>query len=128
MIATGEGDRNARIWEVATGKQIAELPHAAPVYDVRFSPDGRFLVTGSGEGPTIWDVESQRPLVQLLGHSKTIFGVDFSPDGRSIVSGGEDGSIRIWHCEVCAPIDQLLRLARARVLRPLTDTERARFL
>jgi WD40 repeat protein/class 3 adenylate cyclase len=128
LVASGHGDRTARVWEIATERLVAELPHAGPVFDVAFSPDGRFLVTASGGAPTIWDLESQRPLVQLFGHTGGVITVDFSPDGASILSGGEDRSLRIWRCEVCAPIDEVLQLARSRALRELTPAERARFL
>jgi WD40 repeat protein/class 3 adenylate cyclase len=128
LVAVGHGDRTARVWETETGRLVAELPHAGPVFDVAFSPDARFLATASGDAPTIWDLESQRPLVQLFGHKGGVITVDFSPDGSSILSGGEDRSIRIWRCEVCAPIEEVLRLARSRVLRELTPAERAQFL
>jgi WD40 repeat protein len=54
--------------------------------------------------------------------------VEFSPDGASILSAGADQTIRIWRCEVCAPIDDVLQLAQSRVLRELTPAEHARFL
>jgi WD40 repeat protein len=98
------------------------------VFDVGFSPDGRFLVTASSDAPTIWDLASQRPLVELFGHRAGVFTVEFSPDGSSILSAGVDQTIRLWRCEVCAPVDQLLDLARERALRDLTPAERARFL
>jgi WD40 repeat protein len=128
LVAVGYVDRTARVWEIETGRLVAELPHAAPVSGVEFSPDGRFLVTGSGDAATIWDLAAQRPLVELLGHSGGVGPVDFSPDGSSIVSGGVDRTVRVWRCEVCEPIDQLLDLARDRALRDLTPAERARFL
>jgi WD40 repeat protein len=128
LVAVGYGDHTARVWETETGRLVAELPHAAPVSGVEFSPDGRFLVTGSGDAATIWDLAAQRPLVELLGHSGGVGPVDFSPDGSSIVSGGVDRTVRVWRCDVCAPIDQLLDIARRRVLRDLTPVERARFL
>jgi WD40 repeat protein/class 3 adenylate cyclase len=128
LVAVGYNDRTARVWEIATGRLVAELPHARPVYSVAFSPNGDFLVAASGNAPTIWDLESQRPLVRLFGHQGAVVAVDFSPDGSSIVSGGVDRSVRIWRCEVCAPIDEVLQLARARVTRELTPAERARFL
>jgi WD40 repeat protein len=130
LVAIGLGDRTARVWELATGRLVAELPHAGPVFDVAFSPNGRLLVTASGNAPTIWDLESQRPLGQLFGHTGGVITVDFSPDGSLILSGGEDRSIRLWRCEVevCAPIDEVLKLARSRALRELTPAERARFL
>jgi WD40 repeat protein len=128
LVAVGYDDRTARVWEIATGRLVAELPHAGPVPVVAFSPDNAFLVAASGSAPTIWDLGSQRPLVQLFGHQGRVGPVDFSPVGSSILSGGEDRSIRIWRCEVCAPIDKVLQLARSRVLRELTPAERARFL
>lgn len=128
QVAVGFGDRTARVWEIATGRLVAELPHAGPVSRVSFSPNGRFLVASSGNAPTIWDLESQRPLVQLFGHEGGAGPVDFSPDGSSIISGGVDRTVRIWRCEVCAPVGQVLKLARSRVTRRLTPAERAKFL
>jgi WD40 repeat protein len=128
LVAVGYPDGTVRVWETATGRLVAELPHAGPVYDVGFSSEGSFLVTASGDAATIWDLESQRPLTQLFGHRAAVLSVDFSPAGSSIVSGSEDETVRIWRCEVCAPIDQLLDLARERALRDLTPAERARFL
>jgi WD40 repeat protein len=128
LVAVGHVDGAARVFEVATGRLVAELPHSGPVFDVGFSPDGRFLVTASSDSPTIWDLESQRPLVELFGHRAGVFAVDFSPDGASILSAGADQTIRIWRCEVCAPIDEVLRVARTRMLRELTPAERARFV
>jgi WD40 repeat protein len=139
LVAVGYPDGTARVWEMATGRQVAELAHAGPVYDVSFSREGGirperggaiaqgFLVTASGDAPTIWDLESQRPLGQLVGHRAAVLTVDFSPRGSEIVSAGEDTTIRTWRCEVCAPIKDLLRLARTRVLRDLTEAERAKF-
>ena len=128
LVAFGSLDRTARVFELATGRLVAELAHAGPVSGVAFSPNGQFLVAASTDAPTIWDLESQRPLVQLFGHRGGVAAVDFSPDGSSIVSSGVDRSVRIWRCEVCAPIDEVLRLARSRVLRELTPAERARFV
>jgi WD40 repeat protein len=128
LVALGYENRTARVWELATGRLVAELPHAGPVNGVAFSPNSQFLVAASSDAVTVWDLESQRSLVHLFGHSGAVAAVDFSPDGSSIVSGGVDRSVRIWRCEVCAPIDEVLRLARSRMLRELTPAERARFL
>jgi WD40 repeat protein len=129
LIATRHGFEGlARVWDARTGRLVAELPHDGEVLAVRFSPDGRLLVTASVEAVTVWDVASERKLVELPGHEGPVLTVDFSPEGSLIASGGEDGTIRIQRCEVCAPIDELLNLARERALRDLTPAERARFL
>lgn len=116
-----------KVYDVATGRPVAEFRHRGTARDAAFSPDGKLVVTASDAGASIWDLESQRHLVDLTDHPGEVFVVRFSPDGR-IVTGGSDGAVRFFDCEVCHPIDRLLDLARERVTRQLTPTERARFL
>ena len=48
ILATGSFDKTARLWEVATGREISTLKgHDAAVSSVAFSPDGRLLATGT---------------------------------------------------------------------------------
>ena len=57
-IVTGSDDRTARIWDSATGKEIAVLRgHDAQVDSAAFSPDGSRIVTGSKDNTArIWNV------------------------------------------------------------------------
>src|SRR5205823_835665 len=56
-LATGCADNTIRLWDVATGQEVAELRgHAAYVHAVAFSPDGTRLVSGSGDFTVrLWD-------------------------------------------------------------------------
>ena len=55
-LATGSEDRMARIWDLASGHQLARLSHDGGVQAVAFSPDGTRLATGSMNDSTarIW--------------------------------------------------------------------------
>jgi WD40 repeat protein len=64
----------------------------------------------------------------LRGHSNRVVDVAFSPEGRRVVKASYDDTARIFACEVCVPIEQLLGLAETRTVEPLTDAERRRFL
>jgi WD40 repeat protein len=44
-----------RIWDVTTGRAVAELPSDAFVAAIAFSPDGQFLATASRDDDlTLW--------------------------------------------------------------------------
>jgi WD40 repeat protein len=71
--------------------------HTDRIYDVRFSPDGRLIATGSYDFTArVWDAASGRELKVLRGHRDTVAGVAFTPDGKRLVSGGEDRTVRVW--------------------------------
>jgi WD40 repeat protein len=56
------------------------------------------------------------------------YGVAFSPDGRRIAVSGWDGAVRIFECDVCGSLKDLVALADSRITRQLTPEERVQFL
>lgn len=71
--------------------------HEGSVNHVAYSPDGRFLATGSSDKRArIWDAATGALVHTLVGHTKSVNVVAFSPDGATLASGSGDTSVRLW--------------------------------
>ncbi len=68
---------------------------------LKFSPDGKTLLTSSWEWPTgslihLYDINTERKIISLPGHTYSIETLVFSHDGKILASGSEDGTILLW--------------------------------
>jgi WD40 repeat protein/serine/threonine protein kinase len=71
--------------------------HTKAVYGVAFSPDGKYIVSGSGDGTLrLWDVKEGKVTDSFRGHTDAVYSVAFSPDGRYFLSGSKDHTARLW--------------------------------
>ena len=93
LASLGGRDSTIKLWDVATGREIATLTG----YSLVFSPDGRTLASLGGSNTIkLWDVATRREIATLTGHSFGVNSVAFSPDGRTLASGGGDKTIKLW--------------------------------
>src|SRR5262249_46589033 len=67
---------------------------------VAYSPDGKRLVSGSGEGTLkVWDADTGKDLLTLKGLTGPVLCVAYSPDGNRIVSGSQDNTLKVWDAD-----------------------------
>jgi hypothetical protein len=84
---------------------------------VAFSPDGRWLATGS-DGARVWEAATGQEVI-WMAREKQVGSVAFSPDGRWLATGSNDRTARVW---LLWPED-LIAEACSRLTRNLTYEE-----
>ncbi|MEO6809204.1 MAG: WD40 repeat domain-containing protein, partial [Isosphaeraceae bacterium] len=77
--------------------------HVDEAWSVAFSPDGRWLATGSDDTNEtrtlkIWDLANGREVRGWQAHPATVGSLAFSPDGRLLASAslGLEDNLRLW--------------------------------
>src|SRR5262249_32646999 len=88
--------------------------HTSGVYCVALSPDGKRIISGSGEFSNskqpgqlkVWDMEKGTEIFSFERHISGVWCAAFSADGKRIVSGSGDpfnpatrGELKVWDAE-----------------------------
>ncbi len=77
-------------------RTLARLDHGGTVNAVAFSPDGRWVATGSGDGSVrVFAAATGAELAQV-DHDGWVTAVVFSPDGTRVATGSADRSARVF--------------------------------
>jgi len=109
------GSASAEIKDMSTGQQVFPLlGHNNIVYEIHYSLDGRYLVTGASDSTAkVWDAQTGE---ELLSYSLALPGsfsmAFFTPDGRNVVAFGEDG---YYHLFAFQDFEKLVEVVKGRV-------------
>jgi WD40 repeat protein len=124
-VATASIDGTAKIWDAATGKEVnvfrghalpqvpfLKPPPRLPVTCLAYSPDGRFLATGSlfpnvtdltnprkAYGVVkVWDAKTLKVTATFSNYIGMVNALTFSPDGKRVASAsvGEEKILAVW--------------------------------
>src|SRR5215470_10332740 len=110
MVATGDIDGHAYLWDTATGRRTATLANFAgrpatriPSADsVAFSPGGGMLAVGDNNGSTyLWNVDTVKNTAVLTDGgtrgNRAVNAVAFSPGGALLATGDCNGATYLWN-------------------------------
>jgi WD40 repeat protein len=95
-LATGGDDRSVRLWDPATGRELAALGAGPRVVAASFSPDGSRLLTANRDGGAhLWDVATGDAIGVMRAGRRPVRAAAFSRDGERIVIVARD-RVGIW--------------------------------
>ena len=86
-------------YEQAVSPIRAFVNHGTAIRDVAVSRDGNLIATigTKDRALNVWDVASQKRIVDLANLPFQCLAVDFSPADDRLLTGDDDGVIRIWN-------------------------------
>lgn len=96
-VVTG-GDQAARVWDVATGRVLRQLPGVgSQVAGVAWSPDGKSIVTADGE-VRLWNAGAAHvpPRTSTAGEDGVSGPFAVSADSRWLAGAGTGGKVFVW--------------------------------
>ena len=120
-LAVSDGTK-VGVWDAQSGKPMTKpMKHDARVHSAQFSPDGKRIVTASGNrgesgAARVWDAQTGKPLTKPMKHDNEVHWAQFSPDGKWILTvSGLGGSrpgyetARVWNAQSGQPVSEPLK-------------------
>jgi WD40 repeat protein len=99
--------------------------HSEAVYAVAFTPDGKYVVTGSGDHSVkVWDSATGKEFKSYggpTGHQNLVLSVSVSADGGLIASGGSDNKALLWDFPSSSPLRDIAKSEGATTLAVSPD-------
>ncbi|MFL5328731.1 MAG: WD40 repeat domain-containing serine/threonine protein kinase [Gemmataceae bacterium] len=102
-LAATNFDQLVRVWDLPEQSWTAAEPtwrlkgHNAEVWAATYSPDGRWLATGSGDGVILMDADTHARLVRLRGPDGQIRSVSFSADCQLLAAACYVKPTIVWN-------------------------------
>jgi WD40 repeat protein/serine/threonine protein kinase len=89
------------VWNAGTGDRLATRSGQGNIFNLAFSPDGRWLALGKQDGMiALVDWADAHSPMEFSGHAGDVAALTFSPDGRFLATAGiDDRTVKVWEVE-----------------------------
>ncbi|MEV0387997.1 hypothetical protein [Nonomuraea sp. NPDC050643] len=126
LVSVGT-DATVRLWDIPArgGAPVVLRGHQGAVWQAALAPDGRWVAAG-GHDDTVRIWHDGRPGTPLAvsGFAASVEAITFRPPTAlgdtavRLATAHGDGTVRLWTCDACAPIERVLGEADSRLATP----------
>ncbi|EFH82766.1 serine/threonine-protein kinase [Ktedonobacter racemifer] len=97
VTLVGGGTGGFLFWREHLGQLFTYQGHTDIVYAVAWSPDGKWIASGSADKTVqVWNTSDGSLAFTYQGHSNAVDAVAWSPDKKRIASGSADKTVQVW--------------------------------
>ncbi|QID16694.1 TIR domain-containing protein [Nitrogeniibacter mangrovi] len=89
-------DAAAYVWHLPDARLVKRLGELTNVHRARFSPDGRLIALGVGDGSVVIYDARRLERIRQMRHGSPVHHLAFSADSRLLLSGSNDATARLW--------------------------------
>jgi WD40 repeat protein len=81
-------------------KKPVKAAHLSLVESMAYSPDGKYLASGSFQEVKLWDVKTGALVQTITGFADRVVALDFAPNSKLLATGGgaptQDGEVKLF--------------------------------
>ena len=109
-LAFGGSGGIVEVWDLTSHSKLRTITgHNGGVNTIRFTPDGRRLVSSDERTVKWWDLETGRLQFSLDAHNENIPFLGQTPDEGTLITGSRDGYVKLWRTVPPDRVEQLHR-------------------
>jgi len=96
-LLTAGKDGIARLYEIASWKELRQFDHGTSLREAAFSHNGSVIITCAYDNTfAAWEAASGFLLNRMAGQGRFLWGVDFTHDGSRMLTSSNEEYFQVW--------------------------------